>query len=81
MRGGRGHLHELAGRRQRGRFTRLNIRIIAAINRAELPFPSYATLKLLAHFFGRRCLVGTTSNDQGGGGNQRGEQTFQATIL
>ncbi len=81
MRGGRGHFHELAGRRQRGRFTRLNIRIITAIDWTELPFAGYATLKLLAHFFGRRCLVGTTSGDQTGGGNQRGEQTFQATIL
>jgi hypothetical protein len=26
-----------------------------------VPFASHATLKLLAHFFGRRCLVGTTS--------------------
>ena len=67
MRGERGHLHELAGRRQRGRFTRLDIRIITAIDWTELPFAGHATLKLLAHFFGRRCLVGTTSNDQGGG--------------
>jgi hypothetical protein len=81
MRGGRGHFHELAGRRQRSRFTRLNIRIITAIDWAELPFPSYATLKLLAYFFGRRRLVGTTSDKQSGSGTQRGEQTFQATIL
>ena len=81
MRGGRGHLHELAARRQRGRFTRLNIGIITAIDWTELPLAGHATLKLLAHFFGRRRFAGATSNDQSGGRNQRGEQAFQATIL